>query len=692
MKEMSRKQMAVVLSLFMCAAAMPVRIQAEEITEEPEDFSETVIEESETEANLLVEEEQEAQPAESQEAMTEIDSNDAEKPEAKPEVVLVDEKGNRFYLQDYTLMSEMAAAQANDFPEGWYVVTEDITYDRRISIQGDVNFILCDGATLNATYGIHNGEGNKLTIYGQEEGSGRLVAKARKFPYYQSAIGGNNMENGGTFILHAGNIEAYGGCEAAAIGGGATGNGGIINIYGGTVYAEASDFCTAGGAGIGGGEDSDGGEINIYGGKVTAIGANGIDGAGAGIGGGDEGQGGNIHILGGTVSATGGNWGAGIGGGNKGSGGNIVIDGGTVAAWGNKGGAGIGGGDDADSGTIHINTASVEAHGYHAVGTGEGGHSASVTLAEGIGVAGFPYENRYDVLSYGGDVWFEEMDAHPAKDEVRYLDAYGNEHVISDYTDIAVLNDRQGTIWYSGWYVASEDITFQNRPAIVGEVNLVLRDGVTLNMIYGIRNFEGQTLNIYAESDGKNMGNLICGSWDNQAGIGGNNDENNGTINIYGGHIEATGTHQGAGIGGGDSGSGGVINIYGGEVHAEAHMTPSGLTTGVVAGIGGGDNGSGGMVRIYGGRVYASSLPVDYFLYHAQGAGIGGGDEGNGGTIEIYGGSIEAHGHHAIGAGKDSNGSVDLTLGDAVNVDGVDYNDRYNVLSYGQDIWISQLH
>ena len=308
MKEMSRKQMAVVLSLFMCAAAMPVRIQAEEITEEPEDFSETVIEESETEANLPVEEEQEAQPAESQEAMTEIDSNDAEKPEAKPEVVLVDEKGNRFYLQDYTLMSEMAAVQANDFPEGWYVVTEDITYDRRISIQGDVNFILCDGATLNATHGIHNSEGNKLTIYGQEEGSGRLVAKARKFPYYQSAIGGNNKENGGTFILHAGNIEAYGGCEAAAIGGGATGNGGIINIYGG---------------------------------KVTAIGANGIDGAGAGIG-----------------------------GGNCGGAGEIVIKDGSVCAQGNKGGAGIGSGDEGKGGAVELHGGTITASGFLAVGSG----------------------------------------------------------------------------------------------------------------------------------------------------------------------------------------------------------------------------------------------------------------------------------------------------------------------------------
>ena len=87
--------------------------------------------------------------------------------------------------------------------------------------------------------------------------------------------------------------------------------------------------------------------------------------------------------------------------------------------------------------------------------------------------------------------------------------------------------------------------------------------------------------------------------------------------------------------------------------------------------------------------MHAEACVRKELVTNGVGAGIGGGDSGNGGTIEIYGGNIEAHGHHAIGAGKDSDGSVNLTLGDAVNVDGVEYNDRYNVMSYAQEAWIS---
>ena len=37
---------------------------------------------------------------------------------------------------------------------GWYAVNEDVTIMGRVTVEGSVNLILCDGATLNATNGV----------------------------------------------------------------------------------------------------------------------------------------------------------------------------------------------------------------------------------------------------------------------------------------------------------------------------------------------------------------------------------------------------------------------------------------------------------------------------------------------------------------------------------------------------------
>lgn len=67
--------------------------------------------------------------------------------------------------------------------ESWYVITgTDVVYDKGIVIHGNVNLILADGAKLTATgddskAGIQvSGEGNSLTIYGQDNQSGQLIA------------------------------------------------------------------------------------------------------------------------------------------------------------------------------------------------------------------------------------------------------------------------------------------------------------------------------------------------------------------------------------------------------------------------------------------------------------------------------------------------------------------------------------
>jgi len=125
----------------------------------------------------------------------------------------------------------------------------------------------------------------------------------------------------------------------------------------------------------------------------------------------------------------------------------------------------------------------------------------------------------------------------------------------------------------------------------------------------------GATLNIYG------AGSLEALGGPNAAGIGGHRYEQWGTINIYGGVINARCTGaDGAGIGGG-----GVIN---------ATTTP------------------GGTVRIYGGRVTATG--GTYNFYNTQGpSGIGSGARGYGCTVEIYGGTVVATGGlYSIGGGR----------------------------------------
>ena len=209
---------------------------------------------------------------------------------------------------------------ASNVPTAWengktYVVTENVSISTRITISGEVNLILCDGATLTASKGITVTGDNTLNIYAQSEGNnvGQLLIGG--VDSCNAGIGGGNKTQGGTVAIHGGKINVKGGMQGAAgIGGGSGGNGGNITIYGGVINAIGGNYYSAG---IGGGRplesnSGNGGTVTIYGGTVTATGT--TDG-GAGIGGGAWGGcGGTVTINGGTVIATGGKDSMGIGG------------------------------------------------------------------------------------------------------------------------------------------------------------------------------------------------------------------------------------------------------------------------------------------------------------------------------------------------------------------------------------------
>jgi hypothetical protein len=267
-----------------------------------------------------------------------------------------------------------------------------------LTCSGNATIILKDGTTnivrgLNQNYpGVFVPVGSTLTIQGETQGNGKLIASSYGFG---AGIGGGNALSCGHIIIESGTIEATGGKNAAGIGGGQGDPGsstscGNITISGGTVTATGgknaagigsgqrpascgtitinNGTVTATGgafaAGIGSGYGATCGKITISGGTVTATGSNGLIGSmtyagGAGIGSGIGADNGgsctDITISGGTIDATGGDGAAGIGGGS-GTGAdyyttcdNITISGGTVTATGGAFAAGIGSGKGSDN-------------------------------------------------------------------------------------------------------------------------------------------------------------------------------------------------------------------------------------------------------------------------------------------------------------------------------------------------------
>ena len=162
-------------------------------------------------------------------------------------------------------------------------------------------------------------------------------------------------------------------------------------------------------------------------------------------------------------------------------------------------------------------------------------------------------------------------------DGTSYLDENGVQQTASSATSVG----SSTTTWTNGWYVVSGDVTINSRITVSGTVNLILADNKTLNANAGIQVASGNSLTIYAQSTGDNMGALnATGSEDDYAGIGGDFGEEFGTITINGGSVTATGSLSTAGIGGGYWGGGGTITINGGTVTATAGAYAQGIGEG----------------------------------------------------------------------------------------------------------------
>ena len=150
---------------------------------------------------------------------------------------LVEKTGDEA-CKNYTVVGESVKAWGADGTTSWYVVNSEVVIDDKIIARGDVRLIICDGAklTINNGYGdaiTTNGlSGFDLTIYGQSQGTGELIANGG---YDGNGI--NVIKNG----------DAYGGLTINGVSVTATGDDeGIkaqrdISINGGEVNATGKD-------------------------------------------------------------------------------------------------------------------------------------------------------------------------------------------------------------------------------------------------------------------------------------------------------------------------------------------------------------------------------------------------------------------------------------------------------------------
>ena len=491
-------------------------------------------------------------------------------------------------------------------------LTEQLNIDRTLTLDLNGHTLTIDltAATGNVSNGIRLANGISLTII-DSAGGGVLNVTNRATTTGSNGNGAGINTQNGTLIIQSGTINAQGGHRGAGIGGGLSGGAGTIIIQGGTVNAAGGDNW---GAGIGGGSNGWGGNITISGGNVTATGGNGgASGIGAGAGnGGDV----TVTISGGNVTA-------------------IANSGGTASA--------LGRADNNGSGsTINI--------------TGLYNFWTNTGVTPPASQTGFGAFINHDSFRY---IRLEQVTAVP------YLDENGNIQTSDNFT---LLTDQ--TTLTNGWYVAAGDVEIPQRITVSGNnVNLILGDFCDVTINGGIRVAPGNSLTLYEQSTGTNMGKLTAAADSNHAGIGGDGGESAGTIIINGGRITAAGVSQGAGIGGGVTflapGSGGNITVNGGNITATGH--------GHGAGIGGGGSNSNGLAGASGGIITITGGTVNATGGVNGGAGIGGGGTGQadfggaGGNITITGGDITAVGASssavaAIGRGRNATAASDGTI------------------------------
>ena len=233
------------------------------------------------------------------------------------------------------------------------------------------------------------------------------------------------------------------------------------------------------------------------------------------------------------------------------------------------------------------------------------------------------------------------------------------------------------TLQGGSWYYVNSDVAFKKRVHTDGEVNIILGDGATVDFQRGLEVSEGDTLNVYDQKQGTGKLIAFCERFaqrddQDEAAIGGDKGLDGGSMNFYGGNIEATTKREtrGAAIGGSGFRAGGRMIFYAGNYTVKARFGSS-------TGIGGGYKGEASQCSGEGITIYGGTFDIETFQ---SGACIGSGMDAyrSTGAIAIYGGSIKASSHNggaAIGGGRCSeNGPIYI------------YGGEVNAVAYGNKI------
>ncbi len=121
----------------------------------------------------------------------------------------IDANGNEQKCTDYSEITADTVTGKNILSEGWHVVKDNID-GWKLGINGNstVNVILCDGASLSLPNTLYMFDDATLNIYGQSEGTGRLIVELKSGGY--PAIGiSNGYEN------YTASVNFYGGTVTA---------------------------------------------------------------------------------------------------------------------------------------------------------------------------------------------------------------------------------------------------------------------------------------------------------------------------------------------------------------------------------------------------------------------------------------------------------------------------------------------
>ena len=523
---------------------------------------------------------------------------------------------------------------------GWYVVTESVTVNSRMKVNGDVHLVLCDGVTLNAggdagNRGISVTEGNSLTIYSQEGNSGKLDASTSKVNYY-AAIGGdcpanysNNSNN--NFNNNNGNFSFLNGKE--------NGNAGSITIHGGEIIAKGSMYSAAIGKAGKDGVDGKGGKITIYGGKITAERFTSYGDISSQSDTAIGGPGAEIHLshcreddyilsegYQGTL-----NFDRAF----------IIEDTSTLVKPENIN-------DSLGKKILPVDSFNVCTVTFDSNG-GTPVKAQTLAMHKLATMPATPIKRGYKFVGWYRDRMLEEefkfdfASDHVDTDLILYakwvevgpISYIGADGQIDGFKAYSLMQEDY-TELPAGSYYVDQTITLPDRVKVTGEVNLILGDRITLTVPWGISVMGDNTLNIFCQSGG--TGRLIANAASENAAIGGDStgdspSGSSGNINIYGGYIDAQGGTDAASIGGGKNNQNyGTIRIYGGTINSLSGKYAAAIGGGQISATKNAEKVTDGTIEIYGGTVTVSA--------NAEGSGIGGGKHSYGGDISILGGKV----------------------------------------------------